>query len=177
MTHVITPFFHGESSGAIFAALRILQICNYCIFVQKGNFFAHFCTFLHISWHTKVAQYTYYIWQPILVTFAMHMHTETPKCAFFQNLQYLWKIYSFSAYFFLFLHIPWHKKVPQYTPYIWQPILVTFDMHYALSKPQNKPTSQYLPFTMHFWYFMGSFEFSFWVLKVFKCCQMHPHAL
>ena len=177
MTHVIRPFFHGESIGAIFAALRILQICNICILVQIGEVF---CTFMHIYAHNMAhkGDTVHILYMATnMGHFCYALYTQRPpKCAFFQYLQYLWKFYPFSAYFFIFLHIPWNKKVPQYTPYILQPILVTFDMHYALRKPQNKHISQYLPFTMHFWYFMGSFEFSFWVLKVLKCCQMHPHA-
>ena len=156
MTHVIRPFFHGESIGAIFAALRILQICNICILVQIGEVF---CTFMHIYAHNMAHKggtvHILYM-ATNMGHFCYALCTQRPpKCAFFQNLQYLWKIYSFSAYFFLFLHIPWHKKVPQYTPYIWQPILVTFDMHYGLNNPQNKHISQYLPFPMHFWYLGG----------------------
>ena len=132
MTHVITPFFHGESSGAIFAALRILQICNYCIFVQKGNFFAHFCTFLHISWHTKVAQYTYYIWQPILVTFAMHYAHRDPQNVHFSN------ICNICENFTLFLHISsyfctyhgtkrCHNTPPIYGNQYWSLLICTMD--------------------------------------------------
>ena len=47
MAHVIGPFFYGESNGAIFAVVTLMQICKICTFVKK---YAAFCTFLNNYW-------------------------------------------------------------------------------------------------------------------------------
>ena len=72
MTHVIRPIFHGESIGANFTALRILKMCNICIFVQNGPVL---CTILHISSHICTYHGTkqFHITPPICLFHVEHL--------------------------------------------------------------------------------------------------------